>query len=148
MGGTLVGARGSSPPLRGRHGRVSTCEHSLRCRGAGCAHAKSKSAAPESSARESAEPESEAIDSRVLVQDLDAALEETHAEALQELRLLDDELVAALLRGDIQLLRTSWLVKQPDGSLLVSWVLWNFARYPLRRTPSSASAPGSWPVLD
>ena len=63
-------------------------------------------------------PKASSANMSTIVQDLDGSLDEKNAEVLRELRLLDSELVASLQRGDIRLLRATWLCAQPDGFLL------------------------------
>ena len=60
-------------------------------------------------------PKPPAANMSTVVQDLDGIDDENNAEVLRELRLLDSDLVASLQRGDIRLLRATWLCAQPDG---------------------------------
>ena len=83
----------------------------VRVRGGGCAGSKE---APATDASPPA-PRDRASSS-TFVQDISAAVSDD--EALEELRRLDDGLVAALLRGDIRLVRTSWLRATPAGYVL------------------------------
>ena len=79
----------------------------LRVRGAGCASSATEDDAPS---------EQPAVTTTSAVQDID--LEDGFEEVLRELRLLDEGIVAVLQRGDIRLLRTAWLLAQPNSKPL------------------------------
>ena len=97
----------------------------LRVRGAGCMASKEDAAAAPKPSEVAVVRD---IDlGEVLTQDLDSVAieaEAAHEEVLRELRLLDEKLAASLQRGDIRLLRTSWLLGWASaanhGSLLLS----------------------------
>ena len=86
----------------------------MRCRGGGCAASKAGTnvAADGPRAPAGIHAVAEAATS-ALIQDL--SLDETAATVLQQLRPLDEELVAALQRSDIRLVRAAWLRTRPDG---------------------------------
>lgn len=83
-------------------------DRTLRVRGAGCVGSK-KGPRTSENAPTASDNDIDLRDIDSDIQDLDS-VEETHEEVLHELRLLDEKLVTTLLRGDIRLLRVSWLV--------------------------------------
>ena len=93
---------------------VSRVSMVMRCRGGGCAASKAGTnvAADGPRAPAGIHAVAEAATS-VSIQDL--SLDETAATVLQQLRPLDEELVAALQRSDIRLVRAAWLRTRPDG---------------------------------
>ena len=60
--------------------------------------------------------ETNSASARDCKQDID--VEDGFEEVLRELRLLDEGIVAVLQRGDIRLLRTAWLLAQPNSKPL------------------------------
>ena len=85
----------------------------LRCRGAGCAASK---ASDDAAADGPLAPRTLAETAALSIQDL--SVDETASTALEELRPLDDELVAVLQQADIRLVRSTWLRARPDGYIL------------------------------
>ena len=96
-------------------GRAQT--GAVRIRGGGCAASKDPTdGAAEAPRAPQAHAATEAALNTVSFQDL--TLDDAQATVLQELRPLDDQLVATLQQADIRLLRSAWLRAQPDGYLL------------------------------
>ena len=85
----------------------------MRCRGGGCAASKAPS---NDAARAPGVHAATSAAKAVSTQDL--SLDETTSTALQELRPLDDQLVATLRQEDIRLLSAAWLRARPEGYLL------------------------------